>query len=31
MTLEGITRHAYRKYGEWIDSCAYGILEEELP
>ena len=31
MTLEGITRRAYRKYGEWVDSCAYGILEEELP
>lgn len=29
MTQEGTVRHAYRKYGEWVDAAMYAVLYEE--
>lgn len=29
MTQEGTVRHAYRKYGEWVDVALYAVLYEE--
>lgn len=29
MKREGVIRHAFRKYGEWVDVAVYGMVAAE--